>query len=120
MTFRCSSQSGSKFGRFYWKDIVYENVTLFKKTVATPNCLDAVAERLREEAVDDPDEQGQVDEEDGDAMPAPQVKVAADGTIILDEASTMIETTNYKKAKNDLIRAPLVFENANEVSKSIL
>ena len=36
-----------------------------KKTVATPNCLDAVAERLREEAVDDPDEQGQADEEEG-------------------------------------------------------
>ena len=79
--------------------------------------MNAVAERLREEAVDDPDA---VDEEDGDAMPAPQVKVAADGSIILDEASTMIETTNYKKAKNDLIKAPLVFENANDVSKSIL
>ena len=79
--------------------------------------MNAVAERLREEAVDDPDA---VDEEDGDAMPAPQVKVAADGSIILDEASTMFETTNYKKAKNDLIKAPLVFENANDVSKSIL
>ena len=48
--------------------------------------------------------------------PAPQVKVGADGNIILDEESLMIETTTTKKAKNDLITAPLVFENANSVS----
>jgi len=87
-----------------------------------PNRLDAVAERLQEEAVDDPDvnkgtSEGQdEEEEDEGAMPVPQVKVAADGSIILDEASTMIETTATKKAKEDLLKSPLVFESANQAT----
>jgi len=88
-----------------------------------PNRLDAVAERLQEEAVDEPDNikgtsEGQEDEEeeDSNAMPVPQVKVAADGSIILDEASTMIETTATKKAKEDLLKSPLVFESANQAT----
>ena len=47
-------------------------------------------------------------------MPVPQVKVAPDGSIIIDEASTMIETTAAKKAKEDLLKSPLVFESANQ------
>merc|ERR1712173_292341 len=39
-----------------------------------------------------------------------------EGNIIIDETSLMIETTTTKKAKNDLITAPLVFENANQAS----
>ena len=92
-----------------------------------PNRLDAVAERLQEEAVDEPDlvvkgrrgSEGQdEDPEDDqeDVMPVPQVKVAADGSIILDEASTMIETTATKKAKEDLLKSPLVFESANQAT----
>merc|ERR1712008_668722 len=84
----------------------------FKK----PLDLNAVAEKLREEAVDDPDAIPDEEETEEDATPAPQVKVGADGNIILDEASLMIETTNTKKAKNDLITAPLVFESANSAT----
>merc|ERR1712008_473388 len=84
----------------------------FKK----PLDLNAVAEKLREEAVDDPDAIPDEEETEEDATPAPQVKVRADGNIILDEASLMIETTNTKKAKNDLITAPLVFESANSAT----
>jgi len=84
----------------------------FKK----PLDLNAVAEKLREEAVDDPDAIPDEEETEEDATPAPQVKVGADGNIILDEASLMIETTTTKKAKNDLITAPLVFESANSAT----
>ena len=92
-----------------------------------PNRLETVAERLREEAVDHPDSDGaaaknsneSVNEEDDEALPVPQVKVAADGSIILDEASTMIETSAAKKAKEDLLKSPLVFENANQVEFSL-
>ncbi len=34
------------------------------------------------------------------------------GEIIVDEESTFIETTAAKKAKEDLLKTPLVFENA--------
>ena len=91
-----------------------------------PNRLESVAERLREEAVDNPDSDAKDSNEDAknsndsapedEALPVPQVKVGADGSIILDEASTMIETTAAKKAKEDLLKSPLVFENANQVS----
>merc|ERR1711981_1510046 len=83
-----------------------------------PNRLDAVAERLREEEVDDPEINKGTSEGDGDeeAMPVPQVKVAPDGSIIIDEASTMIETTATKKAKEDLLKSPLVFESANQAT----
>ena len=59
-----------------------------------PNQLEAVRQRLEEEAVDDVDEQpnAKVEEEEEDHLPVPQVKVDADGNIIIDEASTMIET----------------------------
>eukprot|EP00093_Oithona_nana_P009346 09346.XXX_223833_222253_1 [CDS] Oithona nana genome sequencing. len=89
-----------------------------------PNRLETVAERLREEAVDHPDSDAAAknsnesanEEEEDEALPVPQVKVAADGSIILDEASTMIETTAAKKAKEDLLKSPLVFENANQAT----
>jgi hypothetical protein len=88
-----------------------------------PTRLNDVAQRLQEEAVDD-----DVDHEDNEAnkttglqddeedtCPVPQVKVAPDGSIIIDEASTLIETTAAKKAKEDLLKSPLVFESANQV-----
>ena len=88
-----------------------------------PNRLETVAERLREEAVDNPASDAKnsnesANEEEDEALPVPQVKVGADGSIILDEASTMIETTAAKKAKEDLLKSPLVFENANQVRPS--
>ena len=49
-------------------------------------------------------------------MPVPQVKVAPDGSIIIDEASVEIETTAAKKAKEDLLKSPLVFESANQAT----
>lgn len=53
------------------------------------------------------------DEADED-MPVPQVKVGPNGEIILDDESTIIETSAAKKAKEDLLKSPLVFENANQ------
>ena len=44
-----------------------------------------------------------------------QVKVGPNGEIIVDEESTIIETSASKKAKEDLLKAPLVFESANQV-----
>jgi hypothetical protein len=41
-------------------------------------------------------------------MPVPQVKVGPDGSIIIDEATTLIETTAAKRAKEDFMRSPLV------------
>ena len=55
------------------------------------------------------------DNDEDDSTPAPQVKVLEDGSIVLDETSLYVETTTTKKAKNDLITAPLVFETANQV-----
>ena len=47
-----------------------------------------------------------------------QVKVGPNGEIIVDEESTIIETSASKKAKEDLLKAPLVFESANQVSSN--
>jgi hypothetical protein len=48
------------------------------------------------------------DNVDDDAMPVPQVKVGPDGSIIIDESSTMIETSAAKRAKEDFMKSPLV------------
>lgn len=55
-------------------------------------------------------------EEEDNAMPVPQVKVGPNGEIILDEASTLVETTQAKQAKHDLQNSPVVFENANRAT----
>jgi len=55
-------------------------------------------------------------EEEDNAMPVPQVKVGPNGEIILDEASTLVETTQAKEAKQVLQNSPLVFENANRAT----
>ena len=47
----------------------------FQITVKKPLDLNAVAEKLREEAVDDPDAIPDEEETEEDATPAPQVKV---------------------------------------------
>ena len=39
------------------------------------------------------------------------MKVGPNGEMIIDEESTVIETTAVKKAKEDLLNAPLVFES---------
>ena len=60
----------------------------------------------------------QEEEEVDEKMPVPQVKVGPNGEIIVDEESTIIETSASKKAKEDLLKAPLVFESANQVSSN--
>jgi len=80
----------------------------------------ASSEDLKEpESQPDPEPEGELktpprpveedNEEDG-AMPVPQVKVGPNGEMIIDEESTLIETTAAKRAKEDLLRTPLVFE----------
>ena len=71
--------------------------------------LREVAKRLEEEVADDPEK---VDEEN-QAPPVPQVKIGPDGELIIDEASTVIDTTAAKKAKEDLLKTPLIFESSN-------
>lgn len=53
-------------------------------------------------------------------MPVPQVKVGPDGSIIVDDSSTLIETTAAKKAKEDLLKTQLVsgVESINFYDKS--
>merc|ERR1719229_2091448 len=89
--------------------------------------LSAVRERLAEEMVDDvekekegnnEDEENKEEDEVDEKMPVPQVKVGPNGEIIVDEESTIIETSASKKAKEDLLKAPLVFESANQVSSN--
>ena len=60
-----------RFFRTYFE--IYVNN--FEITVKKPLDLDAVAEKLREEAVDDPDAIPDEEETEEDATPAPQVKV---------------------------------------------
>ena len=60
-----------RFFRTYFE--IYVND--FEITVKKPLDLNAVAEKLREEAVDDPDAIPDEEETEEDATPAPQVKV---------------------------------------------
>jgi len=53
----------------------------------------------------------EVDEEDEGAMPAPQVRLGPDGQIILDDMSLVIETTETKKNKKELMNAEIIVEN---------
>ena len=96
---------------------------------AAGKTLSAVRERLAEEMVDDVEQEKGVNEEENNGkveeeeevdekMPVPQVKVGPNGEIIVDEESTIIETSASKKAKEDLLKAPLVFESANQVSSN--
>ena len=71
--------------------------------------LREVCRRLEEEAVDDPKKE----EEENNQPPVPQVKIGPDGALIIDEASTVIDTTAAKKAKEDLMKTSLVFESSN-------
>ena len=66
--------------------------------------------------MDDPEVNHGTSEDNEESMPVPQVKVAPDGSIIIDEASVEIETTAAKKAKEDLLKSPLVFESANQAT----
>ena len=60
----------------------------------------------------DADDPAVAAEEDSN-LPVPQVKVGPNGEIILDESSTLLETTAAKKAKEDLTNSPVVIENSS-------
>ena len=62
------------------------------------------------ESVDNP----KSDNDEEESLPVPQVKVGINGEIILDESSTVLETTAAKRAKEDLSQIPLVVENCNK------
>ncbi len=84
---------------------------------AVPDRLAAVKERLEEEMVDDDlNKEDAVEDEVDEKMPVPQVKVGPNGEIVVDEESTVIETSAAKKAKEDLLKAPVVFESSNQSS----
>ena len=76
--------------------------------------LREVCKRLEEEVSEDAGGNNlDIKSKEEDAMPVPQVKIGPDGALIIDEASTMIDTTAAKKAKEDLLKTPLVFETSN-------
>ena len=54
--------------------------------------------------------------EDDEAMPAPRVKVGPNGEIILDEASTVVETKAAKEAKKNIELSPIVVEKTNRAT----
>ena len=62
------------------------------------------------------EEEPDLEQEEDSALPVPQVKVGVDGEIIIDESSTMVETTASKRAKTDLMNSPLVVENSNKLT----
>ena len=67
------------------------------------------------EKVDDPDaDPSNLHTDEEESLPVPQVKVGVNGEIILDESSTMLETTAARKAKEDLSNTPVVVENSNK------
>ncbi|XP_026271783.1 uncharacterized protein LOC113201975 isoform X2 [Frankliniella occidentalis] len=72
-------------------------------------------DRLNEESVDDVDggKENTNDDTEEIAMPVPQVKVGADGSLILDEQSLVIETTGTKKSREDLERSEVVVETGS-------
>ena len=96
-------------------DLIYYNPEHgHRMSIDEPDAPDvAEEEAVEEQRADDPVVE---DDESRDEMPVPQVKVGPDGEIVLDEASTVIETTAAKKAKLDLQKSPLVFETSNKMS----
>merc|ERR1719290_952224 len=73
------------------------------------------AER-RGEGVDLVVDEDSVKTEDDEAMPAPRVKVGPNGEIILDEASTVVETKAAKEAKKNIELSPIVVEKTNRAT----
>ena len=63
------------------------------------------SDNLIDENANDPNSDADAE---ADAMPVPQVKVGPDGSIIIDESSTMNETSATKRAKEDFIKSSLV------------
>ena len=101
-------------------DLIYYNPTNGKRM--------SVEDDPEEERVDDPENDlevatinGKIEviddpvvedtEPKSEAIPVPQVKVGANGEIIIDESSLQVETTQSKVAKEVLKNASLVFEN---------
>lgn len=50
-------------------------------------------------------------EETETAMPVPQLKIGPDGEIVIDEKSLVIETTDQKEAKKNLLNADIVYDD---------
>jgi len=76
----------------------------------TNNNIPPQSKNILDKSLDD--EQLQQEGEDDSSLPVPQVKVGPNGEIIIDESSTMVETTASKRARTDLADSTLVVENA--------
>lgn len=132
-----SRMSNSSSRRDSRTSSISEQERVVNDDAVVPDRLEAVRERLEEEAVDQisvgegtpdknannsptaekEDDVDQPDEEEDEGlekMPVPQVKVGPNGEMIIDEESTIIETTATKKAKEGMINTPLVFENSSQ------
>lgn len=66
--------------------------------------------QISEEAVDDAELQDEQESQEP-AMPVPQVKIGANGEIILDEKSLVIETTDSRKCREAFKNSVPVFED---------
>ena len=103
-------------GKMTMFDLIYYNPENGTEMLVDEDDLPQKVGEVVEQAVDapaTPPPAPQEDEEE-DAVPVPQVKVGINGEIILDESSTMLETTAAKKAKTDLTNSPIVVENASK------
>ena len=106
-------------------DLIYYNPTHGQRM--------SVEDEAEEERFDDPENDAEVEninmngkaevEEEpvnpvtkSEAIPVPQVKVGANGEIIIDEASLQVETTQVKEAKEQMKNTSLVFENNKTVN----
>jgi len=113
------------FDLIYWNpssnpmtyDDVEDRPPLADKVANTPALSTENSERLAEEAVDDPEFVGEANTEEAvsttelekneeNSMPVPQVKIGPDGNIILDEQSLVIETS---ASKSNLSSSPIVY-----------
>ncbi|XP_075216270.1 transcription factor TFIIIB component B'' homolog Bdp1 [Lycorma delicatula] len=70
-----------------------------------------VEDMLEEEKVDD------VENEESEAVPVPQLKVGPDGQIMIDPKSLVIETTGMQKSRANLENSEVVQENEFSYSK---
>jgi hypothetical protein len=95
-------------------DLIYYNPDNgTEMVVEEPEPTETITRKLDlNESVDNPEPEPEDGEDD--SLPVPQVKVGINGEIILDESTTLLETTANKRAKEDLSSIPLVVENSSK------
>jgi len=101
-------------GRMTMFDLIYYNpengprMSIEEEDKAdSPEDLTEQAENTVDAEQDPPAPSSPPSQEPGDGVPCPQVKLGANGEIILDDTSLVLETTDAKKAKDFLDNSPV-------------